>query len=111
MTDMTDRAAEALPRPTERQDCALAEFFEHARAHGLDIREHNIEISYRPETRPGRGHDLVAFASDGERMATAYIDVYGNGDSPAVYDINLACYPALDTTCDLPQCNDEGGAE
>lgn len=95
-----------LPEPTERQSHALTEFLEHAQAHGLDIREHSIEISYRPETRPGRGHDLVAFASDGERMATAYIDVYGNGEGPSIHDINLACFPAHGPTCSLPQCSE-----
>ena len=31
------------------------------------------------ETRPGRGQDLSAWATDGEYMATQHLDVYGNG--------------------------------
>lgn len=36
-------------------------------------------VSYRPESRPGRGHDITAWAADGEYMATQYLDPYGNG--------------------------------
>lgn len=36
-------------------------------------------IAYEPEIRPGRGHDLSAWASDGEHMATQYLDPYGHG--------------------------------
>lgn len=38
----------------------------------------NWHIAYREESRPGRGHDIYAWAADGEFMATAYIDVYGS---------------------------------
>lgn len=102
-----EAAPAVMPTPTERQERALAELVERARAHGIAVRAHNLEISYRPETRPGRGHDLFVFASDGERMATAHIDVYGNGDRPAIHDIDLKCFPELETTCDLPACNDD----
>ena len=39
----------------------------------------NWHIAYAEEVRPYRGHDITAWAADGEFMATAYIDVYGNG--------------------------------
>ncbi len=36
-------------------------------------------IALEEETRPGRGHDLTAWAADGEYMATQYLDPYGYG--------------------------------
>jgi len=37
------------------------------------------DITYQPETRPGRGHDITAWAADGEHLVTQYLDVYGHG--------------------------------
>ena len=45
-------------------------------------------IAYQEETRPGRGHDISAWASDGEYLATQYLDPYGNG-ALVVSQINL----------------------
>ena len=36
-------------------------------------------IAYGEETHPGRGHDITAWAADGEHMATQYLDPYGSG--------------------------------
>ena len=36
-------------------------------------------IALEEETRPGRGHDLTAWAADGEYSATQYLDPYGYG--------------------------------
>lgn len=63
---------------TERQVKALSE---------ADARAQNIcgqglgrwHVAFEAETRPGRGQDLTAWATDGEYMATQYLDVYGNG--------------------------------
>ena len=37
------------------------------------------DIVFRPEQRPGRGRDIIAWLADGEYVATLYCDVYGNG--------------------------------
>lgn len=37
------------------------------------------DITYAPETRPGRGHDITAWHADGEHVVTQYLDVYGHG--------------------------------
>lgn len=44
---------------------------------GTDLGRWHIALD--PETRPGRGHDLTAWAADGEHMATQYLDPYGYG--------------------------------
>lgn len=67
---------EDAARLTEKQVKALEE---------ADGRVENIAgqnlgrwyITYEQEHRPGRGHDITAWAADGEFMATAYVDVYG----------------------------------
>lgn len=37
------------------------------------------DIVFRDETRPNRGHDLVAWAGDSDYVVTQYLDPYGSG--------------------------------
>lgn len=68
--------AEDLARITEKQAKAMEEADGRlANIAGQDLGRWHI--TYELEQRPGRGHDIVAWASDGEFMATAYVDVYG----------------------------------
>lgn len=63
---------------TERQMTALDHADKRIR-HMLDVDLGQWFISYQEEIRPGRGHDLTAWAADGEHLATQYLDPYGNG--------------------------------
>lgn len=97
-----------LPQPTDRQAAALERFLEDARRHGVEVQRHQLEVTYREEVRPGRGHDLFVFASDGERMATAYLDVYGNGSATSIHEVTVLCHPDSDPNpCDRPECHDD----
>ncbi|MCQ1951597.1 hypothetical protein NNX28_16895 [Arthrobacter sp. zg-Y859] len=76
MSTLTDRQQKALEQAERRIEVIT----------GTDLGEWHI--AYQPESRPGRGHDLSAWASDGEHMATQYLDPYGNG-ALVVYSIDL----------------------
>ncbi|MDQ0756104.1 hypothetical protein [Arthrobacter sp. B3I4] len=67
-----------LPRLTEKQRAALelaARRVENMHGSHLGF----WGIVYAEEVRPGRGHDITAWAADGEAIATQYLDPYGNG--------------------------------
>lgn len=64
---LTVKQAKALDRATEQAE----------KIAGQDLGQWHV--SYQPESRPGRGHDISAWATDGEYMATQYLDPYGNG--------------------------------
>ncbi|WP_280447838.1 hypothetical protein [Nocardia cyriacigeorgica] len=81
------RTAPPAPSLTRRQIGALDRIAKFARAHDVDLRVDQLRIHYHPETRPGRGHDIEVFYSDGENAIGAYIDVYGNGE-PAIASVN-----------------------
>lgn len=75
---MSNLWLEQQEQMTERQIKALTE---------ADARVEKIcgedlgrwHVAFEQEQRPGRGHDLSAWAANGEYMATQYLDVYGNG--------------------------------
>lgn len=58
-----------------------------------------------PESRPGRGHDVVAVASDGEHMVHVVMDVYGHG-SVAVAALTWVHSPDPDDPCDCTPDDD-----
>ncbi|WNM64575.1 hypothetical protein SEA_MIDNIGHTRAIN_88 [Arthrobacter phage MidnightRain] len=67
-----------LPRLTEKQRIALERAEARIeRAHGTSLGHWGIV--YAEEARPGRGHDITAWAADGELIATQYLDPYGSG--------------------------------
>lgn len=69
---------EDMARLTEKQKTALDKAAERVK----DMSGSNLGlwgIVFHPETRPGRGHDITAWAADGEHVATQYLDVYGHG--------------------------------
>lgn len=72
---------------TRRQISALDRIVEFAHTHDVDLSVDQLRIHYHPETRPGRGHDIEVFYSDGENAIGAYIDVYGNGE-PAIASVD-----------------------
>ena len=37
------------------------------------------DIVFREETRPGRGHEIIAWTGDSDYVVTQYLDPYGNG--------------------------------
>ena len=68
MSTLTDRQQKALEVAERRIEVIT----------GSNLGEWHI--AYQPESRPGRGHDISAWACDGEYLATQYLDPYGNGD-------------------------------
>jgi len=75
---MSNLWLEQQKQMTERQVKALTE----ADARVEKICGHDLGrwfVAFETEIRPGRGRDLSAWASDGEYMATQYLDVYGHG--------------------------------
>lgn len=69
----------AMSDLTARQVEAIAEVRAFAREHGVKIRPHDdFRIHFRPEARPGRGHDLDAFYADPDHAVAAIIDPYGS---------------------------------
>jgi len=69
---------EDLHRLTTKQQAALNKAEERAEA----ITESSLglwDISFRDETRPGRGHDITAWYADGEHLVVQYLDPYGSG--------------------------------
>lgn len=36
-------------------------------------------VEYHPETRPGRGHDITAWARTDDHITNQFLDPYGNG--------------------------------
>jgi len=67
-----------MNRLTEKQQAALDDAIERVeKITGSNLRDWSIE--YKPETRPGRGHDIVAWSADSDYIANQYLDPYGNG--------------------------------
>lgn len=67
-----------LPRLTEKQRIALDGAESRVeRAHGESLGHWGIV--YAEEARPGRGHDITAWAAGDGLIATQYLDPYGNG--------------------------------
>lgn len=65
---------------TDRQEAALDRLVAFARRHDVDIRDrHWLSIAFEPESRPGRGHDIVVSYADSDHVISARIDVYGHG--------------------------------
>lgn len=95
-------------QPTERQEKRLAELAEECLLHGFEYvpRSHMV-IAPRPEHRPGRGCDIDVSFTDSDYTMTAFIDVYGNGCSPAFARVEWFCY-GEDDLCDLCMDDDEG---
>ena len=66
-------------------------------------------IDWKDETRPGRGHDLVAQWCDGEYLAFVHMDVYGNG-SVSVAEVAWL-HNSADEECDCEHCTVEREAD
>ncbi len=90
-----------LTRLTEKQVIALEGATSRIeRAHGASLGFWGIV--YAEEVRPGRGHDITAWAADGELIATQYLDPYGNG--PLV----LSSTDLIHNDSDEEHFNDDG---
>lgn len=80
----------------DKQRTAIDEFLADAVRHGAtdgQIR-HGLYIEAKPETRPGRGHDIRVAYIDESIVAVQYIDVYGNtGDTAAFGTVDWVCAP------------------
>jgi hypothetical protein len=69
---------EDRPRLKEKQIAALDKGLKRAEAiTGTSLA--TWDIVFREETRPGRGHDLIAWTGDSDYVVTQYLDPYGNG--------------------------------
>lgn len=76
------------PLLTEKQTLALVEATGEAERITGGETIGRWHISYEAETRPGRGHCIVAWAANGEYLATQYLDPYGRG-SLVVAELNV----------------------
>lgn len=93
MSYLTDRQQKALDRATRRVENITG------------TSTWDWSIAYQPEIRPGRGHDLTAWAADGEHLAIQYLDPYGSG-ALVVSEINV-----LHNDADWDHFDDEGNCE
>lgn len=102
--------AEAQPRMTGRQEIAWAEAVADIRSRGIDVHEHRHgsywELIWRPESRPGRGHDLKALWCDGEHLVELNIQVYGEW-SVGIGAIDWL-HSSSDEECGCERCEAEG---
>lgn len=92
-------------RVTERQQKRIAEETELLRER-YGIRDNLPEISPHPESRPGRGHDLMVMWTGGDDLAAyAFIDPYGNGPlSVTTWEL---IHSDSDDECDCDRCERE----
>lgn len=92
-------------RVTDRQQKRITETATDLRDYwGLDCAVWP-NIAPEPESRPGRGHDLVCFWGDGEQVATLYADPYGNG--PLVVSYITVIHNDSDDECSCQRCASE----
>lgn len=72
---------DGVPPLTQRQEDRLQAWLnEITNRLGLHLPgRHALSWRVEDEHRPGRGHDVEAFATDGEHIAWLTMDVYGNG--------------------------------
>lgn len=104
---------EAGPALTWRQEIAWPKAVERLRRHydSLPADFHRWEVSWSPESRPGRGHAITATYADGEFFAQVLMDVYGY---PSVSIARLDLIHAdSDEECGCDEClkEREGEAE
>jgi hypothetical protein len=89
---------------TQKQETALDDALVRVEAMtGSEMRDWSIE--YKPETRPGRGHDIIAWTADSDYMANQYMDPYGNGT------LVIARTEVIHNDADEDHFDDEGNCE
>lgn len=77
---------------TDRQKTALERVTAEAGRHGLfGCQDHLWDFAFSPEVRPGRGRDVRIWYCDGEKVATATIDVYGSYRGPEIASVEWEC--------------------
>jgi hypothetical protein len=71
-----------MPELTLRQAFALENLVRTAQDdYDVEIRDRtDLIIHYEPESRPGRGHDIVVAYINGDNVISDRIDVYGHGN-------------------------------
>jgi hypothetical protein len=95
-----------LPELTEKQKAALPNLIAEAAAHGLVIPgPWSFDVTFREESRPGRGHDVSLMYCDGDMIATGTVDVYGNGAGLGIG--NVEWIHDLSEECECGPCQRE----
>lgn len=98
------------PQFTERQAKAWSEAVAEIQRYvtstvSADIDHYDWTVSWKDETRPGRGHGFVGLWCDGEHLAQVVMDVYGY-PSVAVAEVTWLHNSEADE-CDCDPCTAE----
>lgn len=95
-----------LPKLTDRQRTALDKISDELQEKWA--LSDAFDLAFEEETRPGRGHTVTWWCSDGERVAQGRIDIYGNYDGYGVGDLE---WIHGGVECECEQCAAELTAE
>jgi hypothetical protein len=99
---------EPLAILTDRQKTALETVANEAKRHGVSMSSpYSWDFAFAPEVRPGRGRDVRVWFCDGEKVATASIDVYGSYRGPEIASVEWECAGDIDAGLDCELCPDE----
>lgn len=93
---------------TERQLAAWPEVQEELELHGVeagDLWTHGWTVSFREESRPGRGQHMDAIYCDGEHLAHVSMDVYGY-PTVAIAELDWI-HNNSDEECECEHCKKE----
>jgi len=99
---------EELPFPVNKRQRRRIELDGEELSEHYDMYMSEPNICPRPEYTAGRGHDLVVWWGDGDRVAVSYVDVYGFG-SLYLYDTSLV-HRVDDEECECEWCAKKGVA-
>jgi len=100
----------ALPRLTERQEARLREIVAEVRDRwGVHLNMHRFDLTFREETRPGRGHDLSWVAFEEDQFFQGTLDVYGHGTYGVTEPVDWAC--TGNEFCECEHCKRERDEE
>lgn len=99
-------------RTTIKQDEALVRLLDFARSHDVEVdRVTDFNITYEPESRPGRGHDIQVHYVDGDHAVYSRIDVYGNGSGGQIARLDWIHDGTDDAADDCEFCPDNDDLE
>lgn len=105
---MTLLPDEPLSILSDRQKTALETVANEAKRHGVSMSSpYSWDFAFAPEVRPGRGRDVRVWFCDGEKVATASIDVYGSYRGPEIASVEWECAGDLDAGLECELCPDE----